>query len=101
MARQERPFIIRNTKTGAEFEVATLEKFERVYGDNPEWYIATGPNRQTNRQLGERASAEQEDAGGGDVENELEEESDVSDLDVSHPLDLSVMSRIEGESEST
>ena len=36
------PLIIRNIETGAEYEVADREAFERVYGDNPTFVIASG-----------------------------------------------------------
>ena len=100
MPRQEKPFLIRNAKTGAEYEIATLEKFENVYGDDPDWYIATGPNRQSNRQLGERAAAE--GAGGGEMDDaQVEAESfevDANDVQVDEPL--ADVHTVEGESEN-
>ena len=101
MARKERPFLIRNWQTGAEYELSSLKKFEKAYGDNPDWYIATGPNRAANRQLGERAAEEAD--GGGDAEIPVSEsdESMVSDPDGEpvHPLATPFMSNeVEGES---
>jgi hypothetical protein len=61
---RERPFLIRNCRTGAEYEIATLEKFERVYGDDPEWSIVTGPNRKRPRVF-------------KNVEQELDDNEDV------------------------
>lgn len=101
MTIRERPFLIRNVKTGAEFEIATLDKFEKAYGDNPDWYIATGPNRQPNRQLGERASAEQEDAGGGDDVDESESMAVLPDGDLTYPVATPYITTVDGESENT
>lgn len=42
---QDRPFLVRNRVTGGEYEMASIEDFNKVYGDNPDWVIETGPYR--------------------------------------------------------
>jgi hypothetical protein len=84
----ERPFLIRNWETGAEYEIATLEKFEKVYGNDPNWYIATGKNRVENRQLGERAA--EEAAGGGEQVPSADVADDNVLLDDDEPMNDNV-----------
>lgn len=51
------PFLIRNWSTGQEFELNSKEAFDRVYGDNPSWYIATGEHSEEfQRFLAEQAA---------------------------------------------
>lgn len=43
-----KPFRIRQSSTGAEYEIADLETYKAsAYGDDPNWLIVSGPHRET------------------------------------------------------